>query len=124
MGQQRYNIAASLETLRPARPLPTTGAKAAQGAPGKHPGRGPSRGFGTAMSALVAYLGGTRKDTAPAGPGAEGGHQAFVSARALVFLGGRPDYGQGALAGDRYFLSQQSADTVDGDRLLFKVCIE
>lgn len=126
MGKQRYNIAASLETLRPARPQISTRPKPSQGAPGAHPNnrsQGPVRGFGTAISALVGYLGGVRRDSSggTAALGAEGGPQAFVSARALVFLGGRPDHGQGALDGERYFLSQQSADTVDGDKLLLKV---
>ncbi|GJP49481.1 hypothetical protein CLOM_g8679 [Closterium sp. NIES-68] len=133
VAHHKDHIAAALETLRPAPPsLDLDASGGVKG--GKDAGRGEAgrrrdgvRGFGTALDALIRYLGGMedgpsarlarglRADIISGGAGgnvsiaaaaaaaaAAGAVGPFVGARLLVFLSGAPNHGMGALSTDRY----------------------
>ncbi|KAG1363565.1 protein transport protein sec24 [Cocos nucifera] len=94
------HIAAALETLRPTTSWERT-AGAEQGLDGILLG---GRGFGSAMAALIDYL------------GSEYGHT-FALARVFAFLSGSPDYGAGQLDTRRYG-EQYASRGEDADRAL------
>ncbi|GAQ81540.1 sec23/Sec24 zinc finger family protein [Klebsormidium nitens] len=79
-------ISNALDTLHPTSSWERT---TAAGQPGDGSGGVGGRGFGTAMTALLKYVGGDE-------------NQLFVGARLFAFLSGPPDYGAGALDTSRF----------------------
>ena len=137
------NIAAALETLHASHPAPDITSLTSAQADSKHSasalGSGEdekegTRGFGSALDALLRYLSGreTGSITAQmasmntgagfwvsgAGEGAEdeeGEGGPFVGARMFVFLSGLPDYGKGRLSGQRYTEVLSALEAVRGE---------